>query len=207
MFIASRSKHKICGSGLARESGGSADISVESTAVFASKSNRRTAAPTWIAGILLLTATLLLSACTSRAPLPEKIPDLPLPMQLHIQRLQDDKRQDWVLVIQREEPGIRWSMMDLLGIPQARQKLIDKTWESDGFLPPNPEARELFAALLFALTPKDELATNYPTAWQHGTQRSLPERWDIRYAQLQNFELKFPKGPTYQVTPLSGEAP
>lgn len=157
--------------------------------------------------LLLAACVMLLSACTSRAPLPEKIPDLPLPLQLHIQRVQDDKRQDWVLVIQREEPGIRWSMMDLLGIPQARQKLIDKTWESDGFLPPNPEARELFAALLFALTPKDELATNYPGAWQHGTQRSLPERWDIRYAQLQNFELKFPNGPTYQVTPLSGETP
>ncbi|MNQ59317.1 hypothetical protein D3C85_735500 [compost metagenome] len=207
MFIANRLKHQTCGSGLARESGGSADISVESTAVFASKSNRRTAAPTWIAGILLLTAALLLSACAGRAPLPEHNPDLPLPLQLHIQLLQPDDRQDWVLVIQREETGIRWSMMDLLGIPQARQKLIDKTWESDGFLPPNPQARELFAALLFALTPQDELAANYPGAWQHGRQRSLPERWDIRYAQPQNFELKLPRGPSYQVTPLSGETP
>ncbi|MCY1245300.1 hypothetical protein D9M72_584380 [compost metagenome] len=121
--------------------------------------------------------------------------------------MQPDDRQDWVLVIQREETGIRWSMMDLLGIPQARQKLIDKTWESDGFLPPNPQARELFAALLFALTPQEELAANYPGAWQYGRQRSLPERWDIRYAQPQNFELKLPHGPSYQVTPLSGETP
>jgi hypothetical protein len=156
---------------------------------------------------LLLTATLLLSACAGRAPLPEKTPDLPLPLQLHIQLLQPDDRLDWVLVVQREETAIRWSMMDLLGIPKARQKLIDKTWESDGFLPPNPQARELFAALLFALTPQDELAANYPGAWQHGNQRSLPERWDIRYAQPQNFELKIAKGPTYQVTPLSGETP
>jgi len=166
--------------------------------------------PTGVTGILrflLVAAALLLSACTSRAPLPEKTPDLPLPLQLHIQLLQPDDRLDWVLVVQREEAGIRWSMMDLLGIPQARQKLIDKTWKSDGFLPPNPEARELFAALLFALTPKDELATNYPGAWQHGRQRSLPERWDIRYAQPQNFELKLANGSTYQVTPLSGETP
>ncbi|WP_310060418.1 hypothetical protein [Pseudomonas synxantha] len=205
MFIASRLKYQTCGSGLARESGGSANINAERIAAIASK-----LAPTGVVGVLrllLLAAALLLSACAGRAPLPVHNPDLPLPLQLHIQRLQAENRQDWVLVIQREEPGIRWSMMDLLGIPQARQKLIDKTWESDGFLPPNPEARELFAALLFALTPKDELAANYPGAWQHGRQRSLPERWDIRYAQPQNFELQFPKGPTYQVTPLSGETP
>jgi hypothetical protein len=42
-------------------------------------------------------------------------------------------------VIQREGPGIRWSMMDLLGIPQARQKLVDGTWHADGLLPPNPK--------------------------------------------------------------------
>ena len=185
--------------------GGSAKINVECLTTLANK-----LAPTGMTGCLrwlLVATTLFLSACASRAPLPEQNPNLALPMQLHIQRLQADQRQDWVLVIQREDQGIRWSMMDLLGIPQARQKLIDKHWESDGFLPPNPEARELFAALLFALTPNDELAANYPGAWQHGTQRSLPERWDIRYTQPQNFQLQLPKGPTYQVTPLSGDAP
>ncbi|MCY1422817.1 hypothetical protein D9M71_385130 [compost metagenome] len=205
MFIANRSKHKTCGSGLARESGGSADISVESTTAFASKP-----APTGVASVLrflLVAAALLLSACTSRAPLPEKNPELPLPLQLHIQLLKPDDRLDWIVVIQREETGIRWSMMDLLGIPQARQLLNDKTWHADGLLPPNPQARELFAALLFALTPNDELAANYPGAWQHGRQRSLPERWDVRYAQPQNFELMTANGATYQVTPLSGETP
>ncbi|MFY0731746.1 hypothetical protein [Pseudomonas sp. NFX15] len=202
MFIASQPGRKNCESGLAREGGRSATLNVGGADAFAGKP-----APTGIASILLLVATLLLSACAGRAPLPEQRPDLPLPLQLHIQRLQDDQRLDWVLVIQREDTGIRWSMMDLLGIPQARQKLIGKNWESDGFLPPNPQARELFAALLFALTPKDQLAANYPDAWQHGSLRSLPERWDIHYAQPQSFEVKLPKGPTYQVTPLSGESP
>ncbi|MEX3775123.1 hypothetical protein [Pseudomonas sp. MYb118] len=155
----------------------------------------------------ILAALLLLSACTSRAPMPELAPNLPLPQQLHIQRQEDGQRQDWVLVIAREGQGIRWSMMDLLGIPQARQKLIDGRWQADGLLPPNPEARELFAALVFALTPGDELPANYPDAWQHGAQRSLPEYWDVRYTQPLNFELKLPKGPTYQVTPLTGETP
>ena len=110
-------------------------------------------------------------------------------------------------MIQREGPGIRWSMMDLLGIPQARQKLVDGKWQADGLLPPNPEARELFAALLFALTPQDELSGNYPAAWQHGSQRSLPAHWEVRYSQPMSFELNLPKGPKYQVTPLSGETP
>jgi hypothetical protein len=156
---------------------------------------------------LLLAAVSLLSACAGHAPMPEHNPDLALPLQLHIQRLQADQRQDWVLVIQSEGPGIRWSMMDLLGIPQARQILTDKAWKADGLLPPNPEARELFAALLFALTPKDQLAANYPDAWQHGMQRSLPERWDVRYTQSTNFELRLPKGPIYAVTPLNGDTP
>ncbi|UWF49808.1 hypothetical protein NYP20_02240 [Pseudomonas sp. N3-W] len=154
-----------------------------------------------------MACVLLLSACASRAPLPEHSPTLALPLQLHIQRLMADQRQDWLLVIQREGPGIRWSMMDPLGIPVARQKLIDGQWQADGLLPPNPEARELFAALLFALTPAGELHGNYRAAQQQGAQRSLPARWNVRYAQPLSFELDLPQGPNYQVSPLSGDAP
>ena len=191
-----------CGSELARDGGGAVNRYADCDATIASR-----LAPTWITGILLFGIVLLLSACASQAPLPEQTPSLSLPLQLHIQRLQAEQRQDWVLVIQREGPGIRWSMMDLLGIPQARQKLVDNQWQADGLLPPNPEARELFAALLFALTPQDELSGNYPTAWQHGMQRSLPARWDVHYSQPLSFELNLPKGPNYQITPLSGDTP
>ncbi|WP_415766263.1 hypothetical protein [Pseudomonas sp. ZB1P45] len=194
-----------CGSELARECDGPATSNAGCANAIASK-----LAPTGCAVVLrflLLGCVLLLSACASRAPLPEQTPNLSLPLQLHIQRLVADQRQDWVLVIQREGLGIRWSMMDLLGIPQARQKLVDGEWQADGLLPPNPEARELFAALLFALTPKDELSGNYPAAWQHGSQRSLPAHWEVRYSQPMSFELNLPKGPKYQVTPLSGDAP
>ncbi|WP_442967383.1 hypothetical protein [Pseudomonas sp. rhizo66] len=150
---------------------------------------------------------LLLSACASQAPLPAGNPTLPLPLQLHIERQQAEQRQDWLLVIQREGPGIRWSMMDPLGIPQARQQLIDGHWQADGLLPPNPEARELFAALLFALTPSGELQRNYPAALQQGQQRSLPTRWDIRYSQPLSFELNLPQGPHYRVSPLDEPTP
>ena len=157
--------------------------------------------------VLLLACVLLLTACASQAPLPVDNPTLPLPLQLHIERQQAGQRQDWLLVIQREGPGIRWSMMDPLGIPQARQQLIDGRWQADGLLPPNPEARELFAALLFALTPADELSRNYPTAQQHGGQRSLPARWDVRYSQPSSFELNLPQGPHYRVSPLGESTP
>ncbi|MGE8066824.1 hypothetical protein [Pseudomonas sp. NPDC089569] len=205
MLIAGRQQPPTCGSEPARDSGVSVTLFFEFMAAIASRF-----APTGTVNtfrILLLTCMLLLSACTSRPPLPAQTPTLPLPLQLHIQRLQAEQRQDWVLVIQQEGPAIRWSMMDLLGIPQARQKLANGQWQADGLLPPNPEARELFAALLFALTPQDQLAGNYPAAWQHGTQRSLPKRWDVRYSQPMNFELNLPKGPKYQVTQLNEEAP
>ena len=163
--------------------------------------------PTRFGAWLMLVIFALLSACASQAPLPTSNPTLPLPLQLHIERQQAEQRQDWLLVIQREGQGIRWSMMDPLGIPQARQQLIDGRWQADGLLPPNPEARELFAALLFALTPTGELLRNYPAAQQHGEQRSLPPRWAIRYAQPLSFELNLPQGPHYRVSPLGEPTP
>jgi len=195
-------QHLTCGSGLARESAGSACIDVGCADAFASKP-----APTGVVVWLVLLLTALLSGCASQAPLPAGNPTLPLPMQLHIERQQADQRQDWLLVIQREGPGIRWSMMDPLGIPQARQQLIDGRWQADGLLPPNPEARELFAALLFALTPSGELARNYPTAQQQGEQRTLAPRWTIRYAQPLSFQLNLPQGPHYRVSPLGEPTP
>jgi hypothetical protein len=157
--------------------------------------------------LLVIGVMLLLSACASQAPLPAANPTLPLPLQLHIERQQAGQRQDWLLVIQREGPGIRWSMMDPLGIPQARQQLIDGQWQADGLLPPNPEARELFAALVFALTPSGELLRNYPAAQQKDRQRSLPARWTIDYAQPLSFELNLPQGPHYRVSPLGDSTP
>ncbi|WLG95422.1 DUF3261 domain-containing protein [Pseudomonas sp. FP198] len=155
---------------------------------------------------LLAGLLLLLSACASQAPLPERMPTLALPLQLHIERQLDGQRQDWLLVIQRESAGIRWSMMDPLGIPVARQRLVDSQWQADGLLPPNAEARELFAALLFALTPEAELAGRYPAARQQDARRTLDTRWQVRYTQPLDFQLSLPQGPHYRITPLSESA-
>jgi len=104
----------------------------------------------------------LLAACAARAPLPEVEPRLALPLSLHLQGESDGQRQDWLLVIQREGQALRWSLFDPLGVPLARQLLQDGDWRADGLLPPNPQARELFAALLFALTPQAQLEQAYP---------------------------------------------
>ena len=144
---------------------------------------------------------LLLSGCTS-LPLPRHTPTLALPMQLHILRQQADQRQDWLLVIQQEDAGLRWSLMDPLGIPQARQLLQDGSWHADGLLPPNPEARELFAALLFALTPAPELTNNYPQAKTAPDLRMLGQRWQVSYQQPQVFRIDMKGGLHYIVSPL-----
>lgn len=156
---------------------------------------------------LLFGCMLLLGACASQAPLPEGTPTLALPLQLHIERQLAGQRQDWLLVIQREGAGIRWSMLDPLGIPLARQRLVDGQWQADGLLPPNAEARELFAALLFALTPETELPDNYPTARQEVRQRTLGQRWQVRYKQPLDFELGLHEGPHYRIMPLTESTP
>ncbi|RQO58951.1 hypothetical protein [Pseudomonas sp. KBW05] len=153
--------------------------------------------------VLLIGCLLLLSACASQPPLPEKTPSLALPLQLHVQRLADGQSQDWLLVIQREGNGIRWSMMDPLGIPQARQKLIDGQWQADGLLPPNPQARELFAALLFALTSADDLRALYPSAQAMDLTRTLPGHWQIVYQSSEVFSVNISGQPlSYRITPL-----
>lgn len=147
---------------------------------------------------------LLLSGCMS-LPLPRHTPTLALPMQLHVQREQADQRQDWLLVIQQEDTGLRWSLMDPLGIPLARQRLQDGRWHADGLLPPNPQARELFAALLFALTPHTELANNYPQASAGPDARRLGQRWHVQYTQPQVFRIDMQDDLHYIITPLNAE--
>ncbi|MFC6300631.1 hypothetical protein GNF76_09275 [Pseudomonas sp. CCM 7893] len=152
---------------------------------------------------LLMGCLLLLSACASQPPLPTHNPSLALPLQLHVVREQDAQRQDWLLVIQREGGGIRWSMMDPLGIPLARQKLINGAWQADGLLPPNPQARELFAALLFALTSADEVSTLYPGTQEMDLTRTLPSRWQVIYHSSLVFRVSLPgQHLIYHISPL-----
>lgn len=153
--------------------------------------------------LLLIGCLLLLGACASPPPLPAKTPALPLPLQLHVQRVANGQSQDWLLVIQREGGALRWSMMDPLGIPQARQQLIDGRWRADGLLPPNPQARELFAALLFALTSADDLRMLYPHAQAMDLTRTLPGHWQVTYQSSLVFRLDMlGQALSYHLSPL-----
>ncbi|UTW09535.1 DUF3261 domain-containing protein [Pseudomonas benzenivorans] len=150
---------------------------------------------------------LLLGACAAHTPLPSDIPDLEasLPLSLHIQREQAGMRQDWLLIIQADGSGLRWSLFDPLGVPLARQRLHAGAWQDDGLLPPNAEARPLFAALLFALTPAKQLARGYPAgSWQLDAdgQRRLNPNWRIGYRSPLDFTLNSAPDTTYQVSAL-----
>ncbi|WPC05583.1 hypothetical protein SBP02_02160 [Pseudomonas benzenivorans] len=159
---------------------------------------------------ILLGLCLLLGACATQTPLPHTRPDLvtPLPLSLHIQREQADQRQDWLLVLQAEGEELRWSLFDPLGVPLARQRLSQGRWWDDGLLPPNAEARELFAALLFALTPAEALPTGYARdSWALTAEgrRRLNPAWRIRYRAPLDFTLHNIPGPDYRVQALAPE--
>jgi len=117
---------------------------------------------------------LLLAACATQPPVPVQLPELALPQTLHIQR---DDGQDWLLVIQHEDGALRFSLFDPLGVPLARQHLIDGRWRNDGLLPPNREARDVFSALLHTL-------------------------WQSKATVIPVMTLYPPNGRSYQFTPV-----
>jgi hypothetical protein len=159
----------------------------------------------------LLCLCLLLVACAARTPLPALAPTLvaALPLSLQVQREQADQPpQTWWLVLQDEQGVLRASLFDPLGVPLARQLLSDGEWRNDGLLPPNAEARELFAALLFALTPSEKLPASYAAnTWQQlaDDQRRLNPHWLIHYHAPLDFTLNQGQGLSYRINTLADE--
>lgn len=157
---------------------------------------------------LLVALVLLLGACAGHTPVPAHRPQLvvELPLSLQIERVQRGEQRDWLLVIQAEGQALRWSLFDPLGVPLARQLLQRGEWRDDGLLPPNAEARELFAALLFALTRDADLPSYPKGSWQRDAdgQRRLNPNWRIRYRSALNFTLAAPEL-RYRVRALNPE--
>lgn len=159
-----------------------------------------------------LALLLLLSGCASQLPLPSEQPRLQLPLQLHIQARNASGSHDQLLVIQQEQQALRWTLLTPLGVPVARQLLNDGRWQADGLLPPNAQARELFAALLFALTPDEQLDRLY--AGQRWSRQQHARRleaggsasWHVRYRQDGSFQLDVGPRLTYGVAPLDNGA-
>ncbi|WCD79989.1 DUF3261 domain-containing protein [Pseudomonas sp. TUM22785] len=158
--------------------------------------------------LLLAGLCLLLAACAARTPVPERPPRLELPQSLQVQRQADGEVRDWLLVVQAEGPALRWSLFDPLGVPLSRQLLQDGSWRNDGLLPPNDEARELFAALLYALAPVEALQPAYAGIEQRiatDGRRELAGRWSIAYRAPLDFDLQRRDGPHYRITALDEE--
>lgn len=156
-----------------------------------------------LAGLVILT----LAGCAQHPPLPEASPPLALPQKWHVQTLGDAEPQDWLLVIQDDGPGLRWSLFSPLGTPLARQRLHNGSWHNDGLLPPNPLARELFSAQLFALTPREALANHWPASRLQATdtERSLAQgdsHWQIEFEDARTFRLTLNNTHRYWFRPL-----
>lgn len=162
-------------------------------------------------------ALALLAGCAGAPPVPARDADFALPRQLHVvQSAAGQPALDTLLVVQREGAALRWSLFDPMGVPQARQMLEQGQWRNDGFLRPNAQARDLFAALIFAWTPEAELDAAYGAGhWrasrQDGgaSQRELLEggrpRWSVRWpqaAQAGTFTITTADRVTWRISPL-----
>lgn len=153
--------------------------------------------------LVLLTLLLWLGACAQRQPLPAALPYLPEPSQWLVQSQHSDEQQTWLLVVQREQDALRFSLFNPLGVPLARQLLRDQTWQADGLLPPFAPARELFAATLFALTPAEQLSSLYPLALA-GPPRMLSGHWQVESLAPSGWLIRTPSR-TYHLTPIATE--
>ena len=162
-------------------------------------------------------ALALLAGCAGAPPVPARDAAFPLPRQLHVaQAAAGQPVLDMLLVVQREGAALRWSLFDPLGVPQARQMLEHGQWRNDGFLRPNAQARDLFAALIFAWTPEAELDAAYGAGnWRASrhddgaAQRELLEhgrpRWSVRWpqaAQTHTFSITASDGVDWRISPL-----
>ncbi|MDT4827505.1 DUF3261 domain-containing protein [Achromobacter agilis] len=157
-----------------------------------------------------------LAGCAGAPPVPGRDAVFSLPRQLHVVQVSAGQPSlDTLLVVQREGAALRWSLFDPMGVPQARQMLEHGQWRNDGFLRPNGQARNLFAALIFAWTPEAELdaaygAGNWRARREGGTQeRELLEhgrpRWTVRWpqaAQADTFAIVGSDGITWRISPL-----
>lgn len=120
----------------------------------------RNPASAWLCMMLVL----FLVGCTATSVLPRQISE---PAQIRSYKLSlvtgPGQTEDSLLVVQPESGGAsRWIQTNALGAPLARLQLRDGNWSTDGFLPPNPQARRLFEAIIAARIPRAQWPVAYP---------------------------------------------
>lgn len=167
--------------------------------------------------LLAAMALLALAGCAGAPPLPVRDAGFSLPRQLHVvQTAPGQPAVDLLLVVQREDAALRWSLFDPMGVPQARQMLEGGKWRNDGFMRPNAQARDLFAALMFAWTPQADLDAAYGAAsWRAAPSQAGPAqrmllqdgrvRWTVTFpadTQNQALTIRSANDVTWRITPL-----
>lgn len=110
----------------------------------------------------------LLGGCANRL---ELVPRVPLEARKLCYRVEVVQgfglpRESLIVAAVDKKGHWRWQWNNLLGMPLARQRLDDGHWQDDGFLPLYPQARPLFAALLYLETPPRKRAMRYPQAFE-----------------------------------------
>lgn len=166
---------------------------------------------------MMALAVSLLAGCAAAPPVPARDAAFALPRQLHVVRAAaGEPPVDMLLVVQREGAALRWSLFDPMGVPQARQMLEHGRWRMDGFVRPNPQARDLFAALLFAWTPQAELDAAYGAGSWSATpvatgaarrvlRRDGGTRWTVHWPQADrpdDFSILTADGIAWRISPL-----
>lgn len=144
--------------------------------------------------LFVLLSMLVLTACSTTQPLPvqgQVLQDVQLPLQLHLRYQEGELSRDAIVVIQREAEALRFSLFDAMGVPLARQLLRDNDWRADGLLPPNPQARQWFAGLVFALTSTEHLAQHYPDVKFSAEQRILANGWQVSHSKPKQWQIIF----------------
>lgn len=155
--------------------------------------------------VLLLTCVLLLSACATQDQLPAQIPHLKLPILVHAQREQDGRRDDWLVAVKKREHGVRWILTSTSGTLLAEQDLTNDGWKQKAVSDADFDARELFGAVLFALTSEQEVRFDYPGVQLQAHGRSLEDRWQVSYTSEGFIRISLPDGLSYLISPIKSE--
>ena len=115
-----------------------------------------------------LLISFVLGGCVSRgALLPREVPRIEaFCYRVEVVRAFGLPRESLIVAAADKNGEWRWRWYNALGMPLARQRLGNGRWKDDGFLPLYPQARQLFAALLYLESPPRTRARIYPRAFE-----------------------------------------
>ncbi|WP_462379831.1 hypothetical protein [Pseudomonas sp. Marseille-QA0892] len=159
---------------------------------------------------LILASAVLLGACTRQVTEPTVTPSLDLPAQFDVERTRRGVTDHLTVVVEpREEGSSQWQMKDADGSVLALLILQNLQWHASKVSSPSPQAREFFAALLFALTDESQLSDAYADDdWRVAEDRRTlyidgAPHWQVIYGSDERMELRIAQDARYIITSRS----